>query len=39
MANFCSQCCSNYGMEADIDLFKIALSLKNGRSVSIICEG
>jgi hypothetical protein len=39
MASFCSQCCSNYGMEADIDLFKIALSLENGRSVSFICEG
>ena len=26
-------------MEADIDLFEIALDLENGRSESFICEG
>jgi hypothetical protein len=29
MSNFCSQCCKKHHMEANIDLFKIALSLKN----------
>ena len=39
MSSFCSQCCNNFGMQADIDLFKLALSLINDRSITFICEG
>lgn len=37
MSDFCSQC--SPFPESDIDLFKIALHLNNGRSWSFICEG
>lgn len=39
MAEFCSQCADKYFQHADIDLFKISLRLKKGRSVSFLCEG
>lgn len=38
MAEYCSKC-SPFGGEFDIDLFKIALKIENGRSESFICEG
>ena len=38
MAEFCSQC-SPFDNEYDIDIFKIALKLKNGHSKNILCEG
>lgn len=38
MAVYCSKC-SPFSGEFDIDLFKIALTIKNCRSVSFICEG
>ena len=39
MSSFCSQCCKKHHIEPDIDLFKIALYLENGRSTSFICQG
>ncbi len=39
MTDYCSQCCSNFGIKTDIDLFMIALKLKPGRNQSFICEG
>ena len=40
MAEYCSQCSPfKEQKEWDIDLFLIALVLKNGRSESFICEG
>lgn len=39
MAEFCSQCADKYFEYPDIKLFKIALNLKKGRSVSFLCEG
>lgn len=39
MAEFCSQCADKYFEHADINLFKIAIKLKKGRSVNFICEG
>lgn len=38
MADYCSQC-SPFKGKFDIDLFKKALKLKRGHSVSFICEG
>jgi len=37
MSEYCSQC--SPFEEYDIDLFQIALSLDNGRSENILCEG
>lgn len=38
MSEFCSQCADKYFEYPDIKLFKIALSLKKGRSVSFLYE-
>lgn len=38
MAEFCSQC-SPFNGAFDINLFKIATSLKNGYSQNFLCEG
>ena len=40
MPEYCSKCspCKEF-KEWDIDLYKIALILKNGHSVRFICEG
>lgn len=39
MAEFCSKCCSKYGMKDDHDLPEIAYKLKRGYSKTFICEG
>ncbi len=39
MAEFCSQCADKCFEYADIDLFRIAISLNKGRSANFICEG
>jgi hypothetical protein len=39
MPHFCSQCGNRINKEADINLFLMAVSLQNGRSISFICEG
>ena len=39
MAEFCSKCCSKYGMKDDLDLAQIAYKLKRGYSKTFICEG
>ena len=38
MSEYCSQC-SPFTDEYEIDLFKITIKLKNGRSESFFCEG
>ena len=39
MAEFCSQWDDKYGLGNDYNLPEIALKLKRGRSVNILCEG
>lgn len=39
MAEYCSDCCSNYGMKADINIFRIALRLRRGQKIDFVCEG
>lgn len=38
MAEYCSVC-SPFNGEFDINVFKLALRLENGRSESFLCEG
>ena len=38
MAEYCSQC-SPFKNEFDINLLRIAMKLKNGRSINFVCEG
>ena len=38
MAEYCSQC-SPFENEFDIDLFRIAIKVKKGHSINLLCEG
>ena len=38
MAEYCSQC-SPFENEFDIDLFRIAINVKKGHSINLLCEG
>ncbi len=39
MAEFCNNCAKDWGMETDIDIYKIHRRLKRGYQESVICEG
>lgn len=39
MAEFCNTCAKQWGMETDIDIYRIHRRLKKGYQQSILCEG
>ena len=39
MAEFCNKCAKEWGMKADIDIYKIHSGLDKGYQRSVLCEG